>query len=414
MRAMSRRLLFLAAVVLISAITLTFVLTPASTAQAGSTNYMNDLKAGAALILDSDFANAEESEQTHAEEDDATEPVSEADRASVSRAAQPADEAGRAPASRAAQPDDAAESSAADNRDREQSEFVMTNVKTVLNVRQEPNEDAEIIGRLYADCYGQILDRSGEWTRITSGNLTGWAKNDYLLFGDEAQQMFDEVARRTATANVNGLRIRKGASANAGIYALLAEGETVDVYENLGEWLKINYEGYEGYVAAEYVTIDVMYATGETMREIAAREQAEAEAKRKAQEDRAARRAALNEEQQFVEENYSELQLMAALIWCEAGNQPYEGMIAVGAVVMNRVNHPSYPNTITGVIYAPGQFTPVMTGKVIKALERGVPDSCTQAAIEAMSGVNNVGEALHFNTLAIRSSDLIIGAHAFW
>lgn len=407
MRAMSRRLLFLAAVVLISAITLIFMLTPASTAQAGSANDVDDLKVGAALVLDSDSANADESEQTHAEED---------------AAARPANETGRTPVSRIVQQEDSTVDFAehfvaepqADDRDREQSEFVMTNVKTVLNVRQEPSEDAEIIGKLYADCYGQILDRRGDWTRIMSGNLTGWAKNDYLLFGDEAQQVFDEVTRRTATANVSGLRIRKGASADAGIYALLAEGEIVDVYENLGEWLKINYEGYEGYVAAEYVTIDVMYATGETMQEITAREQAAAEAKRKAQEERAARRAALNEEQQFVEENYSELQLMAALIWCEAGNQPYEGMVAVGAVVMNRVNHPSYPNTITGVIYAPGQFTPVMTGKVIKALERGVPDSCTQAAIEAMSGVNNVGDALHFNTLAIRSSDLIIGAHAFW
>lgn len=411
MRAMSRRLLFFAAVVLISAITLTFVLTPASTAQAGNAN---DPKAAAALVLDSDSADAEESGQTHAEEDNAAEAASGAGRILASQAARPDDGAGRAPIGRMVQQDDSIAEPQADDRNREQSEFVMTNVKTVLNVRQEPSEDAAIIGKLYADCYGQILERSGEWTRITSGNLTGWAKNDYLLFGDEAQQVFDEVARRTATANVSGLRIRKGASADAGIYALLAEGEIVDVYENLGEWLKINYEGYEGYVAAEYVTIDVMYATGETMQEIAAREQAEAEAKRKAQEDRAARRAALNEEQQFVEENYSELQLMAALIWCEAGNQPYEGMIAVGAVVMNRVNHPSYPNTITGVIYAPGQFTPVMTGKVIKALERGVPDSCTQAAIEAMSGVNNVGDALHFNTLAIRSSDLIIGAHAFW
>lgn len=411
MRAMSRRLLFFAAVVLISAITLTFVLTPASTAQAGNAN---DPKAAAALVLDSDSADAEESGQTHAEEDNAAEAASGAGRILASQAARPDDGAGRAPIGRMVQQDDSIAEPQADDRNREQSEFVMTNVKTVLNVRQEPSEDAAIIGKLYADCYGQILERSGEWTRITSGNLTGWAKNDYLLFGDEAQQVFDEVARRTATANVSGLRIRKGASADAGIYALLAEGEIVDVYENLGEWLKINYEGYEGYVAAEYVTIDVMYATGETMQEIAAREQAEAEAKRKAQEERAARRAALNEEQQFVEENYSELQLMAALIWCEAGNQPYEGMIAVGAVVMNRVNHPSYPNTITGVIYAPGQFTPVMTGKVIKALERGVPDSCTQAAIEAMSGVNNVGDALHFNTLAIRSSDLIIGAHAFW
>ncbi len=54
--------------------------------------------------------------------------------------------------------------------------------------------------------------------------------------------------------------------------------------------------------------------------------------------------------------------LLAALIYCEAGNQPYEGQVAVGAVVMNRVRSGSYPNTISEVIYQSGQFGPAMTG----------------------------------------------------
>ena len=54
-------------------------------------------------------------------------------------------------------------------------------------------------------------------------------------------------------------------------------------------------------------------------------------------------------------------ELLAALIFCEAGNQPYEGQVAVGAVVMNRVRSGSFPNTITEVIYQSGQITPAMT-----------------------------------------------------
>ena len=296
----------------------------------------------------------------------------------------------------------------------EETAFVMTNVQSTLNVRAEAGEEAQIIGRLYADCYGEILEQGDGWTLLRSGTVVGWAKNDYLLFGEQAQDALSEVGRWTATANESGLRIRKEASTDSGIYALLAQGDIVDIYEDLGEWLKVDYDGYEGYVSAEYVTVNLICATGETMEEIAAREAAEAEARRQAQEEAAARRAALSEEQANVEANYSDVQLLAALIWCEAGNQTYEGQLAVGAVVMNRVNHPAYPNTISGVIYAPGQFTPAMTGRVAKALQRGVPDSCTQAAIEAMSGVSNVGGALHFNVKTIRSSDLIIGAHAFW
>ena len=68
----------------------------------------------------------------------------------------------------------------------------------------------------------------------------------------------------------------------------------------------------------------------------------------------------------------SELELFAALIECEAGSTHYEGMLAVASVVMNRVNHRYYPDTITGVIYQSGQFSPVASGKLDKVLKRGV------------------------------------------
>lgn len=398
-----------AAVMIIAvAVILAYVAASTSTVRAGGAEHVDALQAGAELMLEADALSAGVALILD------TELTVNAGAGGTQGTPSGVEPGGTQASSGAAQEQASADEREAADAAERQTAFVMTNVQSTLNVRASASEDAPIIGRLYADCYGEILEEGDGWTLLRSGSVVGWAKNDYLLFDEEAQEALAQVGRWTATVNESGLRIRKQASTDAGIYALLAEGDIVDIYEDMGEWLKVAYDGGEGYVSAQYVTVDLLCATGETLEEITQREAAEAEARRRAQEDAAARRAALSEEQANVEANYTDLQLLAALIWCEAGNQTYEGQLAVGAVVMNRVKHPAYPNTISGVIYAPGQFTPAMTGRVAKALQRGVPDSCTQAAIEAMSGVSNVGDVLHFNVKTIRSSDLIIGDHAFW
>lgn len=108
----------------------------------------------------------------------------------------------------------------------------------------------------------------------------------------------------------------------------------------------------------------------------------------------------------------SDLDLMASIIYCEAGNQSYEGMVAVGAVVMNRVNSSSFPNTISEVIYQSGQFTPASSGTLASALANGVPSTCYDAAAAAMAGENPVGSALYFN--AGSGSGMQIGDHQFY
>ena len=92
-------------------------------------------------------------------------------------------------------------------------------------------------------------------------------------------------------------------------------------------------------------------------------------------------------------------ELLASLIFCEAGNQPYEGQGAVGAVVMNRVKSGAYPNTISEVIYQSGQFTPAMTGWLdsVRA-NAGYTASAMQAAEEALAGSSPVGDCLYFST----------------
>ncbi len=107
-------------------------------------------------------------------------------------------------------------------------------------------------------------------------------------------------------------------------------------------------------------------------------------------------------------------ELLGALIQCEAGGEPWEGKIAVGAVVMNRVMSGAFPNTIVGVIYQPGQFEPVSSGRLAIRLSLGANEECLRAADEAMSGTNNIGECLFFRTIVPGIQGTIIGHHVFY
>ena len=108
--------------------------------------------------------------------------------------------------------------------------------------------------------------------------------------------------------------------------------------------------------------------------------------------------------------------LLANLIYCEAGGEPYNGQVAVGAVVMNRVLSSVYPNTVTGVIYQSGQFSPVASGRLALALAEGkATSSCYKAADEVMSGATNVGNCVYFRTPVDGISPKYkIGGHIFY
>lgn len=107
--------------------------------------------------------------------------------------------------------------------------------------------------------------------------------------------------------------------------------------------------------------------------------------------------------------------LLANLIYCEAGNQPYEGQVAVGAVVMNRVMSSVFPDTVLGVIYQNKQFSPVASGRLALALaENHATDACYRAADAAMSGQTTVGNCLFFRTPVEGLSGTQIGGHIFY
>ncbi len=108
-------------------------------------------------------------------------------------------------------------------------------------------------------------------------------------------------------------------------------------------------------------------------------------------------------------------ELLAQLIYCEAGAEPYAGKLAVGAVVINRVLSSVYPDTLVGVVYQNKQFSPVASGRLALALAEGrATQACYQAADEAMSGVTNVGNCVYFRTPIACLSGISIGGHIFY
>ena len=107
--------------------------------------------------------------------------------------------------------------------------------------------------------------------------------------------------------------------------------------------------------------------------------------------------------------------LLANLIYCEAGGEPYAGQVAVGAVVINRVLSSVYPDTVVGVIYQKSQFSPVASGRLALALaENRATASCYKAADEAMAGQTNVGNCVYFRTPIPGLTGIQIGGHIFY
>lgn len=110
----------------------------------------------------------------------------------------------------------------------------------------------------------------------------------------------------------------------------------------------------------------------------------------------------------------NDLKLLATIIYCEAANQPYEGKLAVGSVILNRVNSTRFSqNTIYDVIFAPGQFAPVASGRFAIRYAAGVNEECYSAAREVLGGNITGGWLFFLLDRGTRTGD-VIGDHVFF
>lgn len=292
---------------------------------------------------------------------------------------------------------------------------LMAEVNEFLYVRASADENAEIVGKMYKGDVAEIVETGDGWTLVQSGNVEGYVHNDYVVTGQEAFEYATANVDTSAEVQTNGLRIRSEASEEASVVTVVSEGTDLQVdtsAEASEEWVAVNYGGSTRYVSAEYVDVELELGEAVTIEE-------EQEELRRLAEEEAARKAAQVTEvttvqNEAVTASVDDVTLLAAIIQCEAGGECYEGQLAVGAVVMNRVRSAHYPSTISEVIYQRGQFGPAGSGKLSTRIANGVKDSCLQAAQEAINGVDNTGGATKFRGASSGHAGVVIGNHVFF
>ncbi len=299
---------------------------------------------------------------------------------------------------------------------------LMADVENNVNVRAKASKDAEIVGKMYKGSAAEVLEKGEEWTLIKSGNVEGYVNNEYCVFDEEAEKLADKVCPTYATSTTAGLRVRESASTESKIFTVLEKGQKLTVDTDAKEtkgWIAVSYDGNTAYISAEYAKVKQNVKQAMTLEEEKkmieeqeAKKRAEEEKKRKAASAQSSKGSVSREKDQGIGSSVDDVTLLAALIYCEAGAEPYEGQLAVGAVVVNRVQSSVYPNTISGVIYQKGQFGPASSGKLARTLAKGNFGKCYKAAREALSGVDNTGGAIGFH--AGKGSGTVIGNQTFF
>jgi len=303
---------------------------------------------------------------------------------------------------------------------------VCANVESELNVRAQASVDSEVVGYLRRGDVGEVVERANGWTKIISGNVTGYVRDDLLLRGQEAFAFVSNIHPVSATSTIDGLRVRADATVDSDIVTALNNGESAAVdlsYDTSAGWTKVTKGKLTGYVKNEYVTLGQPLSAGLTVEEYAQQKAAERAAEKAAEEAKKKAAAAKSSSQvaasgstykknESVSASASDLDLLAALIYCEAGSESYEGQVAVGATVINRMKSGIYSNTIRGAIYDPWAYSPTWTGVLDRAIANG--HFCYAAAQDAINGVDPTGGAMSFKLASSGHPGVVIGRVVFF
>ena len=328
--------------------------------------------------------------------------------------------------------------------------------KDMLDIHAEANTASAVIGQVMEDGHVAILAKYNDWVQIQAGEIAGWVPAENLveteISNEEAVAANEQViAERTgATASEDEFfaeeEVQQDETAALQAEASEAAQNEIEEVQTAEEAARLEAEAQAKAAAEEAAQLEAE-AQAKTAAEEAARLEAEAQAKAAAEEtarleaeaqakaaaeeaarieaeaqakaaEEAARLAAEAQQAALAAQTAAisaeELKLLANIIYCEAGSESYVGKVAVGNVIMNRVKSASQPNTITEVVYAKGQFSPVRNGSLQRALSSDKADAaCYQAAIEALAGAQPVGGKLFFRRNNGRSGQ-VIGHHVFY
>lgn len=296
-------------------------------------------------------------------------------------------------------------------------------VDKYVNVRKTASTSSTIVGKLYNGSFATVVAESGEWVQIKSGNVTGYVKSSFLLRGEEVKTTYKKYIQYMATSTVDSLNVRSAKSTTASIVTKLKKGSSCTVVDQTdSKWVLVSIADKKGYVAKEYVTIKLDYKTAISIKEEAELQKAAAENKLS---DAASSLTTTYGSKTTI--NSADMRLFVCLVFCEAGSEPYDGKLAVANVVLNRYHSSRFPNTIKGVIYQSGQFSPTWNGSLNKKLATYDAGGFTaknhletiQAVKDALDGKNKIGSRLYFNGYNYEKSRghqnaVRIGNHLFW
>lgn len=170
---------------------------------------------------------------------------------------------------------------APDEEESEYANLAIAKVTDYVNVRSLPSTDGEIVGKIYNGSVAQVLATAGDnddWFQIISGDVEGFIKAEYFLYGEEAEAVIDQYVMYYATVLADRLNVREEQSADSKRIGYIDNGENVKVVEDCGDWLKVQYtDNKQGYVSAEYVSVHEEFVYAKSIEE-ERREEAERQA----------------------------------------------------------------------------------------------------------------------------------------
>lgn len=279
---------------------------------------------------------------------------------------------------------------------------MLVETASVADVHAEADDTSPVLATL-SGTQAKVLENSGRWMKVQVGDITGWVESEHLTDGSDT---LDDIAPVNPEETQNPGDTEEQTEQTQDL-------QTEETYP--ADTVAQDRMSESSSDAADSAAKDNSAAEEAARKESEAQKEAE-ETERKAAEQEQA--AAVRAAQQAVIAQSGvtpqDVELLAALIQCEAGGEPYVGQVAVGSVVMNRVEAAEHPSSIPDVIYAAGQFSPVRNGSLSRTLSTGdISQSCRQAAIEALAGSEPVGDKLYFRRVNGRHGQ-VIGNHVFY
>ncbi|MGN0438406.1 MAG: NlpC/P60 family protein [Lachnospiraceae bacterium] len=149
-----------------------------------------------------------------------------------------------------------------------ESNQIVANIDTFLNIRSEASEDSDVVGKFYNGNVGTLIEQGEEWSLVASGNAYGYVKNDYILSGAVAESYIENNCDQVAKVTTDTLNVRAEDSTDSDIVALSGEGEKLSVVGEEDGWVKVAVsEDLVGYVSSDYVCLDYAYDTAITIEE---------------------------------------------------------------------------------------------------------------------------------------------------